>query len=211
MSQQYTHTFPKFLEDLPEEYSIVEEREGEFEYKKILPPNTLKEKVGDAVDFKPGVIQKAEEKLKSFVRNYLQEMVYDVQELERQLDRMRSGDEAQKIDAKAEFSWIIHEIKSQSGTLQLPFACRVAANLCIYLYELEQKGIQDDLAFDIMDLHIQTLRVIASRKIKDEGSEMGKLMVDGLDVCIKKHLTQDPRFMKGDAAMYLKRLKNALN
>jgi len=208
--------FPKILDKLPPDYSVTEFDKAQHPFTLIQPPNRLKKKVGDASNFSAQSIADAQEEVRKFARNYMNEFRYDVEDMEKHLEALQkaeleTNDEFDRKEELRKTNWYAHEIKSQAGTIGFPFITRVSASMCLYLHELEERGMFDDLAFEILNAHIDTLFVIADKRIKDEGGKIGLLVAEGLEVCVKKHLAQDPAFLKSDVTSYLRKMRSTIS
>lgn len=172
----------------------------------IEPTNKIKRKVGDAKGFSDEAVRKAETAIRELGSNYINDLIYDVQELQKAYESFIESGGEKKIHQLQKTSWYAHEIKSQAGTYGYPFVSRVARSLCYYMHELEDRNAFDEFAEDIIRAHISTLMVVARKRIHGDGEETGVLVSEGLEVAVKKHLTRDPKFIHSNVRKFLQKL-----
>ena len=184
--------------------------ETKFESKNceiLEPPNRLKKKVGDARGFSTESLKKAEAAIREMGSEYINNVIYDVRDLKKHFEDFVKASGQKRHLALKKVNWHAHEIKGQGGTFGYPFLSKVARSLCFYIYKLEDRNAFDELALEIMRAHISALMVIADKRMRGDGGEMGVLVAEGLEVAVKKHITRDKKFMNSNVIEYLQKLQ----
>ncbi len=202
-------------EDEDKRQRIVVNEDGKKPFEVIMPPNRLKKKMGEkgGKGFDKGVIEKAERAVRDLARDYINNLIYDVQELKKAFDVFIDSSGQERHLAYKRLDWHAHELKGQGASFGYPYVTRVARSLCFYLHKLEEQeeeGIENvftDLTYEILRAHVITLLYIGETRIRGDGGETGSLVVEGLKVAVDKHLSRDPKFLKSNVAQYLKKLQ----
>ena len=79
----------------------------------------------------------------------------------------------------AAISDIAHEMRGQGTTFGYPLVTEIATSLFRFLDE-GRHGIIDTRGLELVDLHVQALRLVIERDMKGAGDEAARQLVDGL-------------------------------
>ena len=74
---------------------------------------------------------------------------------------------------------IVHNIKGQGGSFGYQLMTRVAASLCDYLRQRENRA---DTALDVIDGHLSSLQFIVDHEVKGHGGDLGERLLAKLAV-----------------------------
>ncbi len=127
-----------------------------------MPPNTLKAKMGGTgkgVD--ADAIKRAEAAVDELKTEFQDWVSADVAKLGEARDRF--AEQRSKKTAGQLFR-ASHDIKGQAATFNFPLIARVAVSLCKLI---EESRSLDALPLNLIDAHVQAIRVIFRDKIQD--------------------------------------------
>ena len=91
-------------------------------------------------------------------------------------------------DALKEIFGICHDIKGQAATLDYPLLTAIARSLCRFISTSESaasKGI------DVVHVHSKAMAIVVGQKIRGDGGDNGKQLLDSLDSAVKKALARN--------------------
>ncbi len=128
----------------------------------FMPPNTLKAKMGGTgkgVD--ADAIKRAEAAVDELKTEFQDWVSADVAKLGEARDRF--AEQRSKKTAGQLFR-ASHDIKGQAATFNFPLIARVAVSLCKLI---EESRSLDALPLNLIDAHVQAIRVIFRDKIQD--------------------------------------------
>ncbi|MBI4182528.1 MAG: Hpt domain-containing protein [Proteobacteria bacterium] len=156
----------------------------------ITPPTQLRDKVttGGPGAIDETVLQRAEAVLVNMTEDYLGWAGEDLDRLQGEVDKAaKAAKEAKdKADVKThieEAFRIVHDMKGQGGSFNYQLVTRIANQLCHFLENLETLGPREQ---EVVQLHLDGMRLVVTRKMTGDGGAAGKGLVDGLDACIRK-------------------------
>lgn len=151
----------------------------------IFAPPTLKNKVtvsNTGVDMT--VLEKAENIMANLKDSYLEWVEDDFKRLNEAFKAL-VADPENKEKAKAVFN-IVHDMKGQGGSFGYDLITIVGNNLCRFIEKREKMTPKD---IEIIQIHINSMRLIISERITKDGGEKGKAMLRGLDAVLAKNIS----------------------
>ncbi|SDE12272.1 response regulator [Rhodospira trueperi] len=150
-------------------------------------PNTLKDKLGrgsQAVfDLPLEMLERAEAELDrvaldfhDWARDYLNRLGRMLAEAEANADARRR--------IYRDINGLAHELRGQGGLFGYP----LMTTLALSLFEATEPGCpEDDDSVAIIRAHIDTMRIVVRDKVKGDGGEVGRLLLEALRDAIAKH------------------------
>ena len=140
----------------------------------FMPPNILKAKVGGG-GFDALAIQRAEEAIDELKVEFAGWIIEDVN----RLIETRDAYESQlNNDRLGNLYRAAHDLKGQATTFDFPLVARVASSLC-KLTDDTSSAI--DLAFPLIDAHVDAIRVIVRDGIKDPTNQVATTLAVELE------------------------------
>ena len=142
----------------------------------FMPPNTLKAKVGgNGTGVDMAAIKRAEQAvgtLKSEFTGWVNSDVAHLAEAREKFAQMRSKKTADEL-FRAGF-----DIKGQAATFDFPLIARVASSLCKLI---EESKSVDALPLNLIDAHVNAIRVIFRDKIQDMSNPTAIALAEELE------------------------------
>ncbi|KZD11370.1 hypothetical protein [Oceanibaculum pacificum] len=147
----------------------------------IQPRTTLKDLVGSAGK---GVDPKMLAKAETAVNVLLDATDFSGQTSE-SLDRLVAAYEHALKTAQDgahtalhEIYEVAHDMRGEGGSYGFPLVTRIGDSLCKYLDSLQKP---EELSFQVIKLHIDSLRAVVRMNLKGRGNQMAQEIVDGLE------------------------------
>jgi len=155
----------------------------------VLPDYTLKQKIGFEIPAElivnPLTFAKSDDEIKKVRSEFLQAIMQDVELMNANYQLLiQSPDNAKKLVKAIQDS--ANSIKSRAGIFGYIRATEVAAqlyNFCRTYYDKDNK-----YHLIILEKHIQTISVIFSKNVLDDGGEVGAALITDLAKLIHKYL-----------------------
>jgi len=161
---------------------VMSDDEPEF----IYPSNNLKNKVGPIT---PGIdeaaLARAEQAIAGMADNYLEWAAADIDKLAGAYDELRASDETNKAERLDALFNVAHDIKGQGGSFGFPLITAVANQLCRFLENTPSEAFGNP-QMDVVNVHINALRLILQQKMKGDGGKAGENLLSGLAAVIDK-------------------------
>ena len=150
----------------------------------ITPPDTLKNKVKTggpgAVDL--DTLKRAEAVIADMTDNYLEWAAEDLAKIHRALEDLQVEKKDHK-DALARIFQLSHDMKGQGGSFGYPLITTVGESLCKTLLGREAL---DETLLDLVGVHVESMRLIISLRLMDDGGREGAMLISELEkVCAK--------------------------
>jgi chemotaxis protein histidine kinase CheA len=153
----------------------------------IMPPNTLKAKVGSAngkVMLDPEVLKRAEKAMDGLRSEFSDWLNEDIEKLHRSFavfSRQRTPDNAGVLFRAA------HDLKGQAATFGYPLIARVAASLAKLMDEMTSR---DAAPLPLVAAHVDAVAVIHRERIKDISNRTALMLAEELECRVIKTLEQ---------------------
>ena len=144
----------------------------------FMPPNTLKAKVGGpsgGTSMDMAAIKRAEDAvggLKAEFQDWVGEDIARLEQAREKFAQLRSKKVAGELFRAS------HDIKGQASTFDFPLVARVAVSLCKLIEET--KAIET-LPLNLIDAHVQAIRVIFRDKIRDMSNPTAIALAEELE------------------------------
>lgn len=149
----------------------------------FMPPNTLKAKIASSgVGLDLAACRRAEAAMEELKGEFANWMNSDVERLAKCRDTY-----AAKMDdeTKGDLYRAAHDMKGQAVTFEFPFAARVATSLCKLL------DVQGPAPLKIVDAHVDAIRVIVSRNLKDASDPVSIALAKELEARVAELLSSN--------------------
>lgn len=145
----------------------------------IDPPQTLKNKVklGGPNAINPEVLQRAEAVISNMAGEYLQWVEKDLVNIQTAWDGLKASPTGAREHLEHIYQ-VSHDIKGQGGSFGYHLMTVIGDKLCRFTEKLEQAG---PLETEVIRLHIDAMRVVIGKRIKDTGGAVGAQLLAGLD------------------------------
>lgn len=151
----------------------------------IIPPNTLKAKVGSSngkLSLDPGVLKRAEKAISDLKEEFSGWLTQDIETLAgafTAFSKTPNGDSAGALFRAA------HDLKGQAATFEYPLIARVAASLAKLM-----DGMQtlDAAPLPLVSAHVDAIHVIHRDRIKDISNLTALTLTEELEGRVVKTL-----------------------
>ena len=157
------------------------------QYQVINPPNTLQAKVpktgGPRMD---EMVADAEAALRKINGNYEALVRDDLRRIDDAISRAERSPSAAP-DAMDVIAFISHNIKGQAATLGYPLLTAIAQSL-YRLVESDKSPAPKRL--DVVEAHARALETVVAHRIRGDGGENGKKLLDALDAAMETALAR---------------------
>jgi len=128
-------------------------------------------------------IAKAEAMIANLQDDYLVWADEDTTKLEQACDVL-THDPLDPEAAKAEVFHVAHDMKGQGGSFGYDLITVVGDQLCRFVEGLE--GAPSRTEADVLRVHVETIRLILSKRMTGDGGQEGALLLDGLQQTVRK-------------------------
>ncbi len=150
----------------------------------ITPPNTLKSKVsiGGAGAVDEAALKRAEEAIAGMTDEYLEWVVQDIARIETACRELKADETDREAKLQAVFQ-VAHDIKGQGGSFGFDLMTVIGNQVCRVI---EKADSDDPHIVDVIDVHVEAMKMIVKNQMKGNGGRDGELMLAGLQkVCEK--------------------------
>jgi hypothetical protein len=155
--------------------------------KLIKPPNELINKVimGGPCAVNEATLVRAEQVVDNLLSSYLDWASEDLSRIQIACDALKEVDGlGDLLDAVFQIS---HDIKGQGGSFGYNLMTTIGDMLCCYIESLGQEASPH--VVEVIQLHIDALQAVISQKLKGDGGAVGRKILLGLELVIKKRTT----------------------
>lgn len=150
----------------------------------IKPPQTLQAKVDKggpgAVDM--DALARAEDVIANLADDYLDWVREDFVRLEAAYEKLKAHDGDDKDNLEAMFQ-IAHDMKGQGGSFGYDLMTAIGDHLCRLLETLDKGGARE---LTMIRVHIDAMRVVITKELKDDGGDEGRQLLMGLTLVGEK-------------------------
>lgn len=158
-------------------------RGGKIWHEVVDPPNRLARKVGKTGGVEPEkAFRDAEKIISDLAEEYVGKLAEDIDEVERLGERFREDRDPASLDRL--FS-LIHNMRGQGTTFGYPLITEIGRNFCRYVRE-RPEGVP--ISPDVVDHHVNALKVVYRQSIQGEGDETAQAVVSGLTALVSREL-----------------------
>ena len=157
------------------------------QYQVINPPNTLQAKVpktgGPRMD---EMVADAEAALREINGNYEALVRDDVRRIDDAISRAERFPLAASKEMHA-IAFISHDIKGQAATLGYPLLTAIAQSLYRFV---ESDKSPAPKRLDVVEAHARALETVVAHRIRGDGGENGRKLLDALDAAVETALAR---------------------
>ena len=150
----------------------------------ITPPHALASKVRaggpGAVD--PAALERAEQVVTNMADDYLNWVQEDLRLIQEAMDELKSSGEDNRAAISRIYA-VSHDIKGQGGSFGYDLMTIVGNDLC-RLIEYSEKP--DASMLDVIQVHIDTMKLIIKNEMKGDGGSEGTRLLKGLEMVASK-------------------------
>ncbi len=150
----------------------------------ITPPNTLKSKVsvGGAGAVDEAALLRAENAIANMTDEYLEWVVQDIARIEKACQDLKSDASEREKNLQGVFQ-VAHDIKGQGGSFGFDLMTVIGNQVCQII---DKADANDPHIVDVIDVHVDAMKLVVASKLKGTGGQDGELMLAGLrKVCEK--------------------------
>ncbi|MBU0724827.1 MAG: Hpt domain-containing protein [Alphaproteobacteria bacterium] len=142
----------------------------------IQPRNKLREMLGGAKGLDAGAMAKAETAaLRMQERtDFTAQAQTSLRRLQAAYARTQHGADSALI---GEIFEIAHDMRGEGGSFGFPLVTQIGDILCKYLNKLARP---EDIDITVLKLHIDALQAVINQKLKGEGDDIARQVVQGL-------------------------------
>lgn len=151
----------------------------------IVPPNTLKEKVGSGsgkVSFDPATLKRAEQAVANLKSEFSDWLAEDVQAL---IEALVNFNAARNAETAGVLFRAAHDLKGQAGTFEYPLIARIAGSLAKLMDGLKS---WDEAPKPLVAAHVEAIQAIHRDKIKDMSDLTALTLTEELEGRVVKTL-----------------------
>jgi hypothetical protein len=161
-----------------------DEGKGDVEVRVFNPPQTLAAKVEiggpGAVDM--ATLERAEQVISDMAGDYINWVQEDLRLIQEAMDEVKSsGGESE--GAMSRVFAISHDIKGQGGSFGYDLMTMVGDDLCRII---DHSKKADTSVLDVMQVHIDTMKLIIKSEMKGDGGAEGVKLLKGLELVASK-------------------------
>lgn len=154
------------------------------EFQIINPPQTLSAKVEvggpGAVDM--AVLERAEQVIADLATEYLDWVQEDLENIQEAMGKLKTDGDQAETHLERIFS-ISHDIKGQGGSFGYDLMTIVGDDLCRFVEKMTEP---DTAMLDVIQVHIDTMKLIIKNNMKGDGGGEGVRLLKGLDMVAAK-------------------------
>ena len=145
----------------------------------IKPPAGLQKKVvaGGPGAVTPEVLERAEAAISKLSGSYLEWVEGDLDKIQQAFEAIEPGD-AKASAALSRIFQISHDMKGQGGSFGYDLVTVVGDRLCRLIEGMDQIG---DNELEVIKLHIDTMRLVIAKRMKGDGGDHGRKLIEGLE------------------------------
>lgn len=150
----------------------------------IRPPNTLSAKVTKggpgAVDL--AAIERAESIIADMAENYLDWVEEDLVRISDAQKKLKADPDNPKEAMESIFQ-VAHDMKGQGGSFGYDLMTILGNDLCRFI---ETKDSVNGTDIEVIDLYINTMQIVITKRMNGDGGEEGKKVLAGLNAVVEK-------------------------
>ncbi|MEE9545783.1 MAG: phosphorelay protein [Rhodospirillales bacterium] len=150
----------------------------------IRPRNVLKSKVSvggpGAVDL--AALKKAQAAIADMGDSYLEWVEVDLAKISRLLEELKAAKDGGK-DLLDRMFQVSHDMKGQGGSFDYQLMTMLGHDLCHLIEKMDTAGPHE---IEVVELYINTMKLVISERMRGDGGERGKQLLAGLDQVLAK-------------------------
>ncbi len=155
----------------------------------IIPsPINLRDKVKEIdEEVNIALLQRAEKAIKAMSNDYVDWVQEDMKKLQVAFDktkRIKSSSELKPIFG--EVFEIAHDMKGQGGSFDYNLITIIGDSLCRFI---EKKKEFTSADIEVVEVHVNSIRLVIMNGMKGDGGEVGKKILQGLNAVVSKKLS----------------------
>ncbi|MBT5014215.1 MAG: hypothetical protein HOL37_01910 [Rhodospirillaceae bacterium] len=159
----------------------MENDDTEYPVRYIPASKVLQAKV-PFLDVSPNIaLKKANNVLEEMAKDYVNWVQEDIKRLESTYQDL--CEDPKSKDAITALYRVSYAMKGQGGTFGYDLVTFILNNLCRYLEEREEFN---EGQLELIELHIESVRMVITHELTGKGGEMGKQVIMGLKQMINK-------------------------
>ncbi|OHC74898.1 MAG: hypothetical protein A3G18_01055 [Rhodospirillales bacterium RIFCSPLOWO2_12_FULL_58_28] len=151
----------------------------------IKPPHSINSKVSiggaGAVDLE--ALKRAEEVIAGMSGNYLEWVEEDLVKIQKAFDALKSGKPEDHKHLLDQIFRVAHDIKGQGGSFDYGMMTILGNGLCRFVEQTQTVGSSE---FQVIQLYIDTMKLVISKRMSGDGGKEGEQVLRGLDMVVAK-------------------------
>ncbi len=155
----------------------------------IIPsPINLRDKVKEIdEEVNLALLQRAEKAIKAMSNDYVDWVQEDMKKLQAAFDKAKKakGDSELK-SAFGEVFEVAHDMKGQGGSFDYNLITIIGDSLCRFI---EKKKEYKQADIEVLEVHVNSIRLVITNGMKGDGGEVGKRILQGLNAVVSKKLS----------------------
>jgi archaellum component FlaC len=147
-------------------------------------PNPIAKKIRVEQGRDPkSLVQKADQAVRNLGGEFEEIFVENVAELAKSMSAIKAGGDGQSAAIK-DMRKTLHDLRGQAGTFGYPLVSHVGDSACKFIDLSPQISASE---IEVLNMHVDALKAISAAKIKGDGGEIGKELMNGLRKVIVKY------------------------
>ena len=147
-------------------------------------PNPIAKKIWVEQGRDPkNLIQKADQAVRKLGGEFEEIFLQNVAEISKSMAEIKMGGEGQAV-ALTEMRKTLHDLRGQAGTFGYPLVSHVGDSACKFIDNSEKVSANE---VEVLNMHVDALKAISAAKIKGDGGDIGKELMNGLRKVIVKY------------------------
>ncbi|MCR9177058.1 MAG: Hpt domain-containing protein [Alphaproteobacteria bacterium] len=129
------------------------------------------------------LIQKADQAVRKLGGEFEEIFQQNVAEISKSMSELKKGGDGQSA-ALIEMRKTLHDLRGQAGTFGYPLVSHVGDSACKFIDHSETVSANE---IEVLNMHVDALKAISAAKIKGDGGDVGKELMNGLRKVIVKY------------------------
>lgn len=150
----------------------------------INVPNSIRLKVSGGGPISEEMIATADQAIEQLSGQFIELLRADIEKLAALSRDVKSGN-GDTRQAIGEIFAISHELRGQGSTFEFPLVTRIGKSLCHFTENLNPSDSRNP---QVIDLHVDSLRLVLVEDIRGDGGDPGRKIASGLEIAVKKVL-----------------------
>lgn len=151
----------------------------------IVPPNTLKARLGTGGGMDSDAIKRAEQAMTRLQTEFSDWLADDITRLTETFAAFKAGPAA---DTASALFRAAHDLKGQAATFEYPLIARVAGSLAKLIDELKAR---ETAPLPLVSAHVDAIHVIHRDQIKDASNHVALVLTEELEGKVRVALARD--------------------
>jgi hypothetical protein len=147
-------------------------------------PNPIAKKIRVEQGRDPkSLLQKADQAVRNLGGEFEEIFIQNVADLAASMSAIKAGGAGQPA-ALREMRKTLHDLRGQAGTFGYPLVSHVGDSACKFI-DLSPSVTANEI--EVLNMHVDALKAISAAKIKGDGGDVGKELMNGLRKVIVKY------------------------